>query len=224
MAERYLLMGAERASFPMGMMARLLGVSRSGLYDWVRRRRDDPWEAAREAVRACWEASCGRFGARSARAVLAARGARLTLHRMRRLMRDPGMRGVVGNAGKATAVPDPDAPPRPDLVRRRFDPPVPTTVLVGDITYPRTGRGWLYLAAVIDLATRMVVGWSMSERMTAGPAVAALEAAWARGHVAGGAIFHSDRGARCTSRLMAEWAEGHDVRLFVGRMCFVNRF
>ena len=93
-------------------------------------------------------------------------------------------------------------------MRRRFDPPVPTTVLVGDITYPRTGRGWLYLAAVIDLATRMVVGWSMSERMTAGPAVAALEAAWARGYVAGGAIFHSDRGARYTSRLMAERAEG----------------
>lgn len=210
-------MGAERASFPMGMMARLLGVSRSGFYDWVRRRRDDPWEAAREAVRACWEASCGRFGARSVRAVPAARGVRLTLYRVRRLMREPGMRGVVRNAGKATAVPDPDAPSRPNLVRRRFDPPVPTTVLVGDITYLRTGRGWLYLAVVIDLATRMVVGWSMSERMTAGLAVAALEAAWARGYVAGGAIFHSDRGAQYTSRLMAERAEGRGVRLSVGR-------
>lgn len=102
-------------------------------------------------------------------------------------------------------------------MRRRFDPPVPTTVLVGDITYPRTGRGWLYLAVVIDLATRMVVDWSMSERTTAGLAVAALEAAWARGHVAGGAIIHSDRGARCTSRLMAERAEGRGVRLSVGR-------
>ncbi|WP_420870863.1 IS3 family transposase [Enorma massiliensis] len=88
-------------------MARLLGVSRSGFYDWVRRRRDDPWEAAREAVRACWEASCGRFGARSARAVLAARGVRLTLHRVRGLMREPGVfsqvvlsrRGCGGNPG-----------------------------------------------------------------------------------------------------------------------------
>ena len=127
------------------------------------------------------------------------------------------MRGVVRNAGKAATVPDPDAPSRPDLVRRRFDPPVPTTVLVGDITYLRTGRGWLYLAVVIDLATRMVVGWSMSERMTAGLAVAALEAAWARGYVAGGAIFHSDRGAQYTSRLMAERAEERGVRLSVGR-------
>lgn len=150
-------------------------------------------------------------------AVLAARGVRLTLYRVRRLMRELGIRGVVRNAGKATTVPDPDAPSRPDLVRRRFDPPVPTTVLVGDITYLRTGQGWLYLAVVIDLATRMVVGWSMSERMTAGLAVAALEAAWARGYVAGGAIFHSDRGAQYTSRLMVEWAEGHDVRLSVGR-------
>lgn len=207
-------MGAERASFPMGMMARLLGVSRSGFYDWVRRRRDDPWEAARGRPRLL-----GDLVRALRRAVGAdgAGGARLTLYRVRRLMREPGMRGVVRNAGKAATVPDPDAPSRPDLVRRRFDPPVPTTVLVGDITYPRTGQGWLYLAVVIDLATRMVVGWSMSERMTAGLAVAALEAAWARGYVAGGAIFHSDRGAQYTSRLMAERAEGHGVRLSVGR-------
>lgn len=158
-----------------------------------------------------------RRAARAVLAALAARGVRLTLYRVRGLMREPGMRGVVRNAGKATTVPDPDAPSRPDLVRRRFDPPVPTTVLVGDITYLRTGQGWLYLAVVIDLATRMVVGWSMSERMTAGLAVAALEAAWARGYVAGGAIFHSDRGAQYTSRLMAERAEGRGVRLSVGR-------
>ena len=210
-------MEAERANFPIGMMARLLGVSRSGFYDWAGRRRDDPREAAREAVRACWEASRGRFGARSVRAVLAAQGMRLALCRVRGLMRDLGIRGVVRSAGKAATVPDPDAPSRSDPVRRRFDPPVPTTVLVGDITYLRTGQGWLYLAVVIDLATRMVAGWSMSERMTAGPAVAALEAAWARGHVAGGAIFHSDRGAQYTSRPMAEWAAEHDVRLSVGR-------
>lgn len=216
-AERYLLMEAERADYPIGMIARLLGVSRSGFYDWLKRGRSDPWADARDAVMACWEASGGRFGARTVRVRLAARGMGLTLHRVRKLMRELGIRGVVQNARKVTTVPDPGAPGRPDLVRRRFRPPVPSTVLVGDITYPRTGRGWLYLAAVIDLATRMVVGWSMSERMTAGLAVAALEAAWARGYVAGGAIFHSDRGAQCTSRLMAERAEGHDVRLSVGR-------
>ena len=148
---------------------------------------------------------------------LAARGMGLTLYRVRKLMRELGIRGVVQNARKVTTAPDPGAPGRPDLVRRRFRPPVPTTVLVGDITYLRTGRGWLHLAVVIDLATRMVVGWSMSERMTAGLAVSALEMAHARGYVAGGAIFHSDRGSQYTSRLMAEWAASHDVRLSVGR-------
>lgn len=78
--------------------------------------------------------------------------------------------------------------------------------------------GWLYLAAVIDLCTRMVVGWAISERMTADLVVEALERAWRRGYVAGNAIFHSDiRGSQYTSRLLARWAEGHDVRLSVGR-------
>lgn len=210
-------MEAERADFPIGMMARLLGVSRSGFHDWLKRGRGDPWAAARGAVKACWEASRGRFGARMVRMALAAQGTELTLYRVRRIMRELGIRGAAPNARKVTTAPDPGAPSRPDLVRRRFRPPVPTTVLVGDITYLRTGQGWLYLATVIDLATRMVVGWSMSERMTAGLAVSALEMAWTRGYVAGGAIFHSDRGSQYTSRAMAEWAASHDVRLSVGR-------
>lgn len=210
-------MEAERAEFPIGMMARLLGVSRSGFYDWLARGRGDPWAGARDAVMACWESSGERFGARTVRARLAAQGAPLTLYRVRKIMRGLGIRGVVRNARKVTTVPDPDAASRPDLVRRRFRPPVPTTVLAGDITYLRTGQGWLYLATVIDLATRMVVGWSMSERMTAGLAVSALEMAHARGYVAGGAIFHSDRGSQYTSRALAGWAAAHDVRLSVGR-------
>ncbi|MCF6412997.1 IS3 family transposase [Collinsella tanakaei] len=210
-------MEAERADFPIGMMARLLGVSRSGFHDWLKRGGGDPWAAARGAVKACWEESRGRFGARSVRARLAAQGTRLTLYRVRKAMRELGMRGAAPNARKVTTVPDPGAPSRPDLVRRRFRPPVPTTVPAGDIAYLRTGQGWLYLATVIDLATRMVVGWSMSERMTAGLAVSALEMARARGYVAGGAISRSDRGSQYTSRLMAEWAASHDVRLSAGR-------
>ena len=114
-------------------------------------------------------------------------------------------------------MPDPLAPDRPDLVRRRFDRPVPTCWLVGDITYLRTGQGWLYMAVVIDLCTRMVVGLSFSDRMAAGLPIAALEAAWRRGYVAEGAVFHSDRGSQYTSKAMAEWARSRGVRLSVGR-------
>ena len=107
-------------------------------------------------------------------------------------MRELGIQGARPRARRRTTVQDPDAPARPDLVARRFDPPVPTTVLCGDITYLRTGEGWLYLASVIDLTTRMVVGWAFSPSMAADVCVSALEMAKGRGYVAGGAIFHSD--------------------------------
>ena len=132
-------------------------------------------------------------------------------------MRELGIRGIAPNSRKRTTIPDEGAPSRPDLVRRDFTSPVPTYKLVGDITYLKTREGWLYLATVIDLCTRMVVGWAVSERMTADLVVEALERAWRRGYVAGNAIFHSDRGSQYTSRLLARWAEGHDVRLSVGR-------
>lgn len=103
------------------------------------------------------------------------------------------------------------------MIKRDFTSPLPTCKLVGDITYLRTREGRLYLATVIDLCTRMVVGWAMSERMTAGIVVEALERAWRRGYVAGNAIFHSDRGSQYTSRILARWADEHDVRLSVGR-------
>lgn len=88
---------------------------------------------------------------------------------------------------------------------------------MGDITYLRTGEGRLYPATVIDLNARMVVGWSLSSRMTADIAVAALESAKSRGYVAGDAIFHTDRGAQYTSRLLAEWARANDVRISCSR-------
>ena len=186
-------MGAEKACFPVKLMARLPGVSRSGLYDRARREPpEDPWAEARAAAGRCWLESGRRFGARSVRAVLASRGMGLALYRARRLMRELGIRGVVPNARKRATVPGPGAPARPDLVRRDFEPPAPTTALCGDIAYLRTGQGWLCLATAIDLRTRMVVGWSLSERMTADIAASALETAKGRGYVAGNAIFHSD--------------------------------
>ena len=103
------------------------------------------------------------------------------------------------------------------IVQRHFEPPVPTTVLCGDITYLWTLEGWLYMATVIDLATRMVVGLSFSDRMTADLPIAALASAWGRGFIAGGAIFHSDRGSQYTSKAMADWALAHGIRLSVGR-------
>ena len=206
-------MPAERAEFPIKMMARILGVSRSGFYSWLAGGcPEDDWSAEREAVRRVWLESDRRFGARFVKRFLPAGFSGLTLYRVRKLMRELGIRGCTPNAKKRTTIPDPNAKPRPDLVRRDFTGPVPTYKLVGDITYLRTGEGWLYLSTVIDLNTRMVVGWSLSERMTADIAVSALASAKSRGYVAGNAIFHADRGSQYTSRLLAEWARDNDVR------------
>lgn len=209
---------AERAEFPIKMMARILGVSRSGFYSWLAGGcPEDDWSAKREAVRRVWLESDHRFGARFVKCFLPGEFSGLTLYRVHKLMREPGIRGCTPNARKRITIPDPKAKPRPDLVRRDFTGPVPAYKLVGGIAYLRTGEGRLYLSTVIDLNTRMVVGWSLSERMTADIAVSALTSAKSRGYVAGNAIFHADRGAQHASRLLAEWARDNDVRLSCSR-------
>ncbi len=191
---------AKKAGFPVKLMARVLGVSRSGFYSWLSNGcPEDDWSAEREAVRRVWLESDRRFGARFVKCFLPAGFSGLTLYRVREL----GIRGCTPNAKKRTTIPDPNAKPRPDLVRRDFTSPVPTYKLVGDITYLRTGEGWLYLSTVIDLNTRMVVGWSLFERMTADIAVSALASAKSRGYVAGNAISPADRGTQYTSWLLA---------------------
>ncbi|WP_157728425.1 IS3 family transposase [Corynebacterium cystitidis] len=125
---------------------------------------------------------------------------------------------------KRTTIADPGADYREDLLDRHFTPAVPTTSLCGDITYLRTAHGWMYLATVIDLTTRMVVGWQVGDRMSAQLVVDALMMAHQAGYVAGNAVFHSDRGSQYTSKQFTEAAERLDVRLSIGAVgaCWDN--
>ena len=214
----------EKADYSVSMMARVLGVSRSGFYRWLKTdgSREDPWGPLKEAIIEIWDASGRRFGFRKVWSKLAGdpkygRFAGTTLYCVRKCMSELGIRGICPNASRRTTVPDEDAPARPGLMGRDFSSPVPTTRLAGDITYLRTTGGFIYLAVVMELRTRMVVGWSIRDNMRAGLVVAALEMARSRGHVAGGAIFHSDRGSQHASAELAAWAAAHDVRLSVGR-------
>lgn len=196
----------EKANYSVSMMARVLGVSRSGFYRWLKAdgSGEDPWGPLKEAVIEIWDASGRRFGFRKVWAKLAGdpkygRFEGTTLYRVRKCMSELGMRGICPNASRRTTVPDRDAPARPDLIGRDFPGPVPTTRLVGDITYLRTTGGSSCLAVAMDLCTRMVVGWRLRDSMRAGLVVAALEMARSRGYVAGGAISRSDRGSQYTS-------------------------
>lgn len=134
-AARYRLMLEERAESPVKMMARLLGVSRSGFYSWLSRGApEDEWAAERAEVERVWRESDGRFGRRMVRAMMPPEMARITLYRVLVLMRELGIRGCTPNARKRTTVPGSGADGRPDLIGRDFESPVPTCKLVGDIT------------------------------------------------------------------------------------------
>lgn len=166
----------------------------------------------------------GFAGARSIFRDLQEQGITTTLYAVRKIMAEQRLFTKYRRAFKRTTIPADDVDVRQDLVRRRFYSPVPTTMLCGDITYLRTAQGWMYLATVIDLTTRMVVGWQLADRMTASLIIDALDMAHKKGLVAGNAIFHSDRGSQYTSNQFADYAASIDVRLSVGEVgvCWDN--
>jgi transposase InsO family protein len=139
-------------------------------------------------------------------------------------MRELGLAAVQPRAYKRTTLPG-DAPqPAPDLLERNFTATEPGQRLVSDITYLRTGEGWLYLATVIDLATRMVVGWQLAAHMRTSLVTDALAMAIDGGHVAPDAVFHSDRGTQYTSAEFDAFTRHHAIRRSVGRtgVCWDN--
>ncbi|TKJ34892.1 transposase, partial [Blastococcus sp. CCUG 61487] len=180
-------------------MCRLLRVPRSSFYAWTNRV-ETPTRARRRAlaveVAAEFEASRQTSGCRRITAALNRRGIECSVGLVADLMRELGLTAVQPRAYKRTTVPGQDQLPAPDLLERDFTAEAPGQRLVGDITYLRTGEGWLYLATVIDLATRMVVGWQTAAHMRTALVTDALQMAIDGGHVADGAIFHSDRGTQ----------------------------
>jgi transposase InsO family protein len=182
-------------------MCRLLGVARSSYYAW-RGRVETPTRARRRElaglVRQAFDDSRQIFGCRRIARQLNRDGHGCSVGLVADLMRELGLQAVQPRAYKRTTVPGEDAVESPDLLQRDFDPAssAPGERLVGDITYLRTGQGWLYLATVIDLATRMVVGWQLADHMRTSLVVDALQMAIDTGLVAPDAIFHSDRGCQ----------------------------
>nr|WP_181726829.1 IS3 family transposase [Micromonospora provocatoris] len=207
----------------------LLKVSRSAYYQHARgeqsiRARVD--EELTAKIRVVHAASNGTYGAPRIHAELAEAGLRHGRKRIARLMRGDGVRGKSPRRWQATTIPDPAAPTRPDLVQRDFavNPAAIDTRWCGDITYINTWEGWLYLATVIDLASRRVVGWAVTDHLKTDLVDAALTDALRRRRPADGLVFHSDRGCQYTSAQHARLAKRHGVRLSVGRrgQCWDN--
>jgi transposase InsO family protein len=207
----------------------LLQVSRSAYYQHARgerstRERVD--ERLTGQIIAVHAASNGTYGAPRIHAELTAAGLQHGRKRIARRMRAAGIRGKSPRRWKTTTIPDPHAGTRPDLVERDFavDADAVDTRWCGDITYINTWEGWLYLATVIDLASRRVVGWAVADHLKTDLIDAALSDALTRRRPADGLVFHSDRGCQYTSAQHARLAKRHGIRLSVGRrgQCWDN--
>jgi putative transposase len=218
---------AEKANYKIAWMCRLLGVPRSSFYAW--RNRAETATAARRRelaahVRRVFEAGRGAYGCRRVAAQLNRDGYPCSVGLVADLMREQDLRACQPRAYKRTTVPGEQPVTSPDLIGRDFTATAPGQRLVGDITYLKTGEGWLYLATVIDLATRMVTGWQLAEHMRTSLVTGALDMAITHGHVQPGAVFHSDKGAQYTSAEFARFCQSRGVRTSTGRtgVCWDN--
>lgn len=161
--------------------------------------------------------SNGTYGSPRVTKELRKRGVACGRRRVRRLMRLAGLEARAKKRWRTTTIPDPDAERAKDLIQRHFG---PCTEIdrryVGDITYISTWEGWAYLATVIDLASRKVVGWALAEHMRTDLVIEALEMAFTGRRPPPGAIFHSDRGCQYTSIDYGDFARANGVVLSVG--------
>jgi transposase InsO family protein len=223
---KYEFIDGEEGNYPMSKMFAWAGVSSSGFYEWrnrgasaTARRREE----LKPIIAAIFADSDGTYGYRRIHAVLGRSQIPAGLELVRALMRQLGLvpcqpkpwRPITTIAGDAAAV--------PDLVQRDFSAPEPGTKLVGDITYIRTWEGWLYLASVIDCATKACIGYAMADHMRTSLIVDALDVA-ASAYDITGAIFHSDRGTQYMSQDFATAARKYHLRRSVGRtgVCYDN--
>jgi putative transposase len=191
----------EKANHAVTRMCRLLGVSPSGYYAWVKRppsARAVSDAALSAQIRTIHERSRGTYGAPRIHAELRYDGMCCSRKRVARLLRLAGLQGCHRRKGPRTTQRSPEAAPAPDLVKRDFAASAPDRLWVADITYVPTWAGFLYLAIVLDACSRRVVGWAMAEHLRTELVIEAVEMAlWRRQPIS--VIHHSDQGSQYTS-------------------------
>jgi transposase InsO family protein len=194
----------EKKAYPVAVLCRIMGVSRSGFYDYLKRQQRPP-DRERQTLLADMkdiaEGSNYSYGSRRMMRALQAFGHRVGRSQTRRLMRDAGIVVRYRKRYRVTTNSHHSEPVFPNRLQRDFEPAAPNRSWVADITYVWTREGWLYLAVVLDLYSRSVVGWSLSRRMQSTLVCDALQMAiWRRRPQPGELIHHSDRGVQYASK------------------------
>lgn len=218
---KYAWIDQERAVYPLAMMCKVLSVSLSGYRAWKRggtpsrERLSDTQMLA--LIRTLHAQLKGAYGSPRMLKEIRARGFPAGKARIERLMRDNGIRARHKRRWRATTDSRHTLPVAPNRLERNFTPAAPNRVWTADMTYIWTDEGWLYLAIVLDLFNREVVGWSIRPRMTSDIVTEALTMAWFRRKPAPGLIHHSDRGSQYASQAFQGKLAGY------GMVCSMSR-
>jgi putative transposase len=216
---KYAWIERNKLLWPVCAQCRVLGVSASGYRQHrARRKKILPHRHLSETallveIRAVYTEARGAYGWPRVWRQLKARGVRVGKRRVERTMRRNGLRGRGKRRFRVCTTDSNHALPiAPNLLARNFTAAAANTVWAGDMTYIPTGEGWLYLAVVLDLFSRRIVGWSMGEAIDSALACRALDMAWHSRLPADGLIFHSDRGSQYASRCYADLLAGHGIK------------
>ncbi len=221
---KYAWIERNKLLWPVCVQCRVLGVSVSGYRQHVARRRKILTRrhlsetALLVEIRAVFVAARGAYGWPRVWRQLKAQGVRVGKRRVQRAMQREAIRARGKRRFRVSTTDSNHALPiAENLLARNFTVSAPNTVWVGDMTYIPTEEGWLYLAVVLDLFSRRIVGWSMGETITAELACRALESAWQQRQPGSGLIFHSDRGSQYASRSYTELLAEHGIKASMSR-------
>jgi transposase InsO family protein len=211
---KFAFIRAENATYGVPMMCRMLDVSKSGYYAW--RRRGLSRHALRDAelsthIVLVHKRTRGTYGSPSVLRDLRVLGFRTSKKRVARLMRKAGISGVPAKRWKHPALAPSVGPFEPNVLARAFDVDAPNRVWAMDITQVKTWEGWLYIAVVLDLFSRRVVGWSMKSHVRAELALDALAMALGQRGAQGSLLAHSDRGSQYTSGDYRDMLRDHGI-------------
>jgi putative transposase len=215
-----------QAAYPVRSMSRVLEVSPSGFYAWLKRplsKREQEDQMLTQRIKQIHKRSKGTYGAPRIHAELAEEGLHVGRKRVARLMRKAHLRGVSRRKAPRTTQRRPEARPAPDLVKRNFTASRPNELWVADITYIRTWAGFLYLAVVVDAWSRRVVGWAMATHLRTELVMEALQMAILQRHPQD-VIHHSDQGGQYTSIAFGHRCREAGIRPSMGSVgdCFDN--
>ena len=217
---KYGFMDQHRNQFPMRLMAKLLGVSPSGFHTWKKRspsRRELEEYKIIRAIEDIHRSSRGTYGSPRVHAQLKGMGFDVNPKKVERLMKKFGIRAKTKRKFRVTTDSKHNLPVASNVLNRDFSPDAPNKAWAGDITYLWTKEGWLFLAVIVDLFSRQVVGWSMDERITKELTLAALRMGLRRRNPAPGLIHHSDRGSQYAATAYRRLLEAR------GAVCSMSR-